>query len=313
MTERYITGDDAEAEEEEEMTAYWEEVMTTIENGDIQQFTGLCSERQEVLQWRFYRNEGTLFHAVAREGSAKLLEVAMKLVAQPHRKDSDAVVAVRLNQRDSRQQSPVHLVAARGCTASMNCLRHLRVDVTATDRDGLTPLHHACNAGHVSTIQWLCDAASSKDYLRVRTAKGLSALECAVRSCPDHLLADVVEALLRHGAEIDMRDHEGCTALHFAAGCGESYRVVDVLRRFGAKVNAKAKDGTTPLHCAAFAGNDVAIRALIDAGADPNIESKEGKTAFHNASRSMMNRYRTFVELVHAAAFRDLSLFPDIP
>lgn len=60
---------------------------------------------------------------------------------------------------------------------------------------------------------------------------------------------DVVVALLRRGADPDVRDEEGNTVLHWAASRGHGW-VVDLLVRYGADLYAKNKRGRTPLDVA---------------------------------------------------------------
>ena len=69
---------------------------------------------------------------------------------------------------------------------------------------------------------------------------------------------DVVELLLANKAELDARDKNGKTPLHFAASY-DHRDVLELLLANKAEVNAKTNNGQTPLHMAAVNGHkDVA-------------------------------------------------------
>ena len=57
------------------------------------------------------------------------------------------------------------------------------------------------------------------------------------------------------GLDVDVRDRQGCTSLHFAADRGQA-GVAAVLLARGADVNAVDEDGAAPLHYAALCGNE---------------------------------------------------------
>ena len=54
---------------------------------------------------------------------------------------------------------------------------------------------------------------------------------------------------------------------------------VDVLLKHGANVNVKDDVGLTPLHWAVVRGNRVCIRRLLEQGAEINAKDNEGRTA----------------------------------
>jgi ankyrin repeat protein len=82
---------------------------------------------------------------------------------------------------------------------------------------------------------------------------------------------DLSEAkrLIAAGADIDVRGHDGCTALTYAAHYGHA-GICAFLARNGADVDARDKQGRTPLIDAAAKGNYDACKALIENGAQVN-------------------------------------------
>ncbi len=51
-------------------------------------------------------------------------------------------------------------------------------------------------------------------------------------------------------------------------------------------VAMRSSEGTTPLHIAALRGDRNAVRVLLDAGADPNVEDQRGCTPLHEALKA---------------------------
>ena len=94
----------------------------------------------------------------------------------------------------------------------------------------------------------------------------------------------VIQALIRGGANIQERDSDGMTGLHWAAVTHRP-AVVKALLAAGADVNAADHYGFTPLLYAATIdfGDPATAAILLKAGADPNIKDKKGSTALAHA------------------------------
>ena len=101
-----------------------------------------------------------------------------------------------------------------------------------------------------------------------------------------HVAAELgnIEAVKQHlddGTEVNAKDENGLTPLHFA----KTKEIADLLISKGADVNAKeAKNRITPLHWAAWRGRKEIAELLIAKGADLNTKNKDGGTPLHNAA-----------------------------
>ncbi len=97
--------------------------------------------------------------------------------------------------------------------------------------------------------------------------------------------ADAVERLLKRGDDVDQRQPDGATALHWAA-FRDDQRTAGLLLAAGADVGAANDLGATPLWLAAENGSATMIERLLAAGADANVELPEGETPVMTASRA---------------------------
>lgn len=84
--------------------------------------------------------------------------------------------------------------------------------------------------------------------------------------------------LLRHGADVNIQDNKGFSALHVAALKGD-YQFVKELLSCGAKTDLYDFIGNNPLFRVKY-NNPELIKLLIDHGCDPYHKNKCGKSAY---------------------------------
>jgi hypothetical protein len=161
--------------------------------------------------------------------------------------------------------------------------RTLRGDVNVKYPSGKTDLIYAVAKGDTAQVRKLIAEGT---LVNARGPNGATALEYAVRRFEGR--EEMVEALIAGGADVNLADASGETALMAAVYGG--IKVVDLLLTAGAEANARAKDGRTPLIHAAQAvgaglGSLEVVKALIRAGADLNARDKFDRTALSIAEK----------------------------
>ncbi len=88
----------------------------------------------------------------------------------------------------------------------------------------------------------------------------------------------VQELLNTPGVNIHAKDHDGFTALHWAAWSGMPHSAA-MLIKAGLDINEKEGNGYTPLMLAAMRGDDTVVKMLLQLGADTAATNNDGKTA----------------------------------
>jgi ankyrin repeat protein len=116
--------------------------------------------------------------------------------------------------------------------------------------------------------------STTKEILETELYQGYTVLFCASAKCP----IEVVTAILDRQVEIDGFSLDNTTALMTAAYY-HKLDIINLLLRRGANANMFNDAKWNSLHNAAYTGApyDI-IKVLIDAGADPKAENDKSKT-----------------------------------
>lgn len=118
--------------------------------------------------------------------------------------------------------------------------------------------------------------------------KQMTPIICAIFEEPqDEFLVpryEIIELLLQHHAEINVKDKDGCTALDWAARRGYT-RMVELLLENGADPNVQDKSDWSPLQTASRYGHYEVAKLLLARGARVNVPDDTGWTAIKMAAR----------------------------
>jgi ankyrin repeat protein len=94
-----------------------------------------------------------------------------------------------------------------------------------------------------------------------------------------------IRALLKDRVDVNVRQGDGATALHWAVH-GDDLETTDLLIRAGAPVNAADDLGVTPLSLACANGSGTLVERLLKAGANPNAVMSTGESPLMSAART---------------------------
>jgi quinoprotein dehydrogenase-associated probable ABC transporter substrate-binding protein len=201
-----------------------------------------------------------------------------------------------INKRDKQGYGALQAAARNRNDKLIPLLVSLKADVNGRDNDGFTALIHAAERNHVPTIRALVAAGAD---LEASVDGGFGPLSLAIEG--GKLLA--AQALIELGANVNAAaGSDRVTPLMVAASqlaVGEAAKEIErrqglrstdiatALIERGADVNAVNAEGVSALMIAAARGNIPMIGLLLEAGADPNLKSKAGKTAIDIARENL--------------------------
>lgn len=163
------------------------------------------------------------------------------------------------------------------------------VNVEVTDKYGFTPLMQAAQKGFTEIIDILLRYGADVDN---RNDAGKTALMLAAFSGQ----LGAVQSLREHGASYTLHDKGGSTPLHWAVD-GQNLDLITFMIDDGADVNIRdsVSSWTPLLRCAAVTGNKDVAKVLIKEGADINAVDVDGKTALMTA---VLNGHHLMVEML---------------
>jgi ankyrin repeat protein len=145
------------------------------------------------------------------------------------------------------------------------------VNVNARNQYGWTALIWASIKNRTEVVDLLLKAGADAN---LQNRDGWTALIAALFE--NH--TEVVRLLLEAGANANLQDKDGLTALMDASSKGHT-EVVELLLNAGADVNLQDQVGGTALIWAAFLDHTKVVELLLEAHADANLQNRDGWTA----------------------------------
>ena len=151
--------------------------------------------------------------------------------------------------------------------------------------DGDDALRSALHMNKLFSAKALISKINDINYQGVEgedSESNRTALMYAVSDSDGH--TDIVELLIKAGADVNRQDISKCTALMLTVtGYETKNEIVKLLLDAGAELNMQDRTGKTALMYACQYENNNIIKSLVDAGADKSIKDNNGDTALYYA------------------------------
>ncbi|XP_053776177.1 E3 ubiquitin-protein ligase MIB2 isoform X3 [Desmodus rotundus] len=212
------------------------------------------------------------------EGSTALHYAA--LGNQPEAARALLTAGCRANTLNSARSAALHVAVQRGFLEVVKVLCELGCDVNLPDAQGNTPLHCAISAG--AGASGIVEVLTKVPGVNVTAtnSQGFTLLHHA--SLKGHTLA--VRRILTGARQlVDAKKEDGFTALHLAT-LNNHREVVQILIQEGrCDVNVRNRKLQSPLHLAVQQAHVGLVPLLVDAGCSVNAEDEDGDTALHVA------------------------------
>ncbi|KAL8835291.1 MAG: hypothetical protein Q9170_003377 [Blastenia crenularia] len=183
---------------------------------------------------------------------------------------------------DQRSKYAIHEAAREGRLGEVESLLNANPRLAIRrDDDERLPIHWALSNSHQATVELL---VSRKDFdPDVQDGSGWTPLMIASSLKEGDALVDL---LLSKDADVDIKNYNGQTALHFCA----SKNKLDIARKLiSKKASARAKDKRQqlPLHRAAAIGSVPMVNLLLQNRSPLNATDSAGYTALHHGMLSL--------------------------
>lgn len=208
----------------------------------------------------------TLLHTVARSGNQRQLQLILA------RKPNLAV-------KNKNGETPLHVAAAHRIRVAAEEFLKAGANPNTRDNQDNTPLHLATRPAPPSSV---AARPTMPPLGALLGAMGTStpAAPTAARATAD---AAVVELLLAHKADPNLKNKKGETPLLLACASGNA-KSVEALIAAKADLRARDADSNTALILAAQSGNRSLLQTILAAKPDLNAANHMGWTALHRAA-----------------------------
>ncbi len=238
-------------------------------------------------------------HHACHFGYATMTRLLLNRRADPHRPTADGRLPIHLaasgerppdwsreaiwgapppdREKSGRHMEVIALLASAGANPNVRA------------PDGRTPLDFAQEEPALMTelIRRGADPRQSANH-------GWALMAAAIRK-QDLALLDL---LVSRGLDPTRRTAKGETLFHVALSFDRPLIILEALDRLGVDPRSPDADARTPLHLAAKLGSAMAIRFLLDRGADPSALNRWGWTPLHEAAKE---GFREAFEILAAA------------
>jgi len=203
----------------------------------------------------------TAFYMIGSYLAGSVVEALIRLTLKPYRQED--IVKLKRAYGHVKKYKLIYGVSIF-CVFLYSAYHITMMYLPSIVVNPFSDIHYAAQLGNINQVRYFLDKGvdinvpEDNDY----------------RNTPLHIAAlheqdQMIEFLIKHGANINAGNAIDATPLHTAAR--GSIKSIILLIKLGADINAQDKYGDTPLNQAARRGHLAAMQQLIDHGADVNM------------------------------------------
>jgi len=181
-----------------------------------------------------------------------------------------------LNATDYDQYTSLVLAVRCKSMKAIEELISLGCDIQHKTKKNITPLHQAVSNNDLGMIDYLIQRGYRIEKDGPWSEFG-GPIHWAANAGDSHLT--MIQKLHQLGVFLDELDGNGGTALHISSGCGH-VKLTTWLLENGANPNIQAKDGSTPLHLAVEFNHLNIIKILLHSTNIALLENKEHQSPY---------------------------------
>ncbi|KAK4221984.1 ankyrin repeat-containing domain protein [Podospora fimiseda] len=245
-----------------------------------------AAQKGHLEMVRFLLEKGALLDApkhggatalwlACQEGHTDIVRLLLEAGASP--------VATALESN----RTPFHQACRNGHLEIVKLLLQYRVNINELDKDGAPGLRLACHRGHKEVASLLIKQGADVNAASPKT--GRMPLHQACQNGHEEIVRLLVDNYARIDAQLKI--HQGVTPLWIASYHGHTTIVSQLLNRGANPNSVNTQFGRTPLHQACQNGKEDIeghvdiVSTLLAAGADINLQQKDGVTALFIAAQ----------------------------
>ncbi|XP_023315993.1 ankyrin-1-like isoform X2 [Trichogramma pretiosum] len=280
------------------------------DNHLVKMFFEICDEVGRPLRVDARDERGdSLLHAATRHHNEKLSELLLSIGADPNSRNKNRETALHIicqrrkyysaktffkicdelhksvdvDARDISYRTPLSLALTNRDERLVELLLKRGACPNTADDEGSTVLHLFCQREyHVEMARLffkICDELNLELHVDARDKSHQTPLSLALEHADEYLM----ESLLRRGADPNLANEEGSTALHFICREKRDKKMAEpffeICDELNLKLDVDARDGSgrTPLHLA-IEHDGWLVESLLRRGGDPNAADGAGST-----------------------------------
>ncbi|KAK1568439.1 hypothetical protein Q3G72_024521 [Acer saccharum] len=250
---------------------------STVDTLVVSMVCHLISTDPEVSYYLNNTDESPLYLAI-KLGNKDILDYILRALPQTDR------LIDKLKGR-----SPVHVAIKQKNLDILKVIKEQKEELLSLlDEEENTALHCAASIGDLEGVHYLLKIDSNGSVVK-RNKEGLYPLHLA---CENGHVKVMKELFKKWPDATEFLCNKGRNILHFAAKSGNEIAVRCILNEKGMDklVNKMDKDGNTPFHLAALHGHPMVVVALLwDKHLKPDLVNYRGLTAYDACKSSVLD------------------------